>query len=140
MKRSIPLLLLSLIATPVLADGHNLDGLIFYYLGIVVLVFFLPLLLLTIFSARYYYKPGKVRLGISLTLLSIVMVTDIYLFIINSEYASYRNAGQLYFFCLLSFILTIGLSIGFLLSGKRKVQTREDRVPVDVGRETNEGA
>ena len=59
MKKSLFITLFSLNILPALADGHNLDGLVYYYLGIAVLFFGLPFLILTVLSLRNYFRPGK---------------------------------------------------------------------------------
>jgi hypothetical protein len=120
MKKSAFTIILTLLVSSVFADGHNLAGLILYFLGYALVFFVAPLLILTILSVRYYFHPRKILFSIGLALLILICLVDSYFSIRFADEASHQRAGVAYLAGLAFFIAVIAANILLLYLGYRK--------------------
>lgn len=114
LNKSILFLFLLMAPLSALADGHNMDGLIFYFF-IVAALLFIPLVVLTIIAGVYSSRPKKRTLRFYLVLA--VLVTLFYLIIGFANYEMLEDFSKYLYVPVLLFSFIAAINIMLLRSG-----------------------
>jgi hypothetical protein len=89
------------------------------------IIFGSPLLLLTVSCWRYYQRQGSTMFSISILLLSVIFIVYTYLiFTFGAELLPGWNAGPLFMFGLVAFLIAMICSIYLLVKGYKKGKAR----------------
>ncbi len=113
-NKGILCLLLLLAPLGAVADGHNMDGLIFYFF-IVAALLFTPLVVLTIIAAVYSSRPKKKTLRFYQVLVVLVML--FYLIIGFANYEMMEDLSEYLYVPILLFTFIAAINIMLLRSG-----------------------
>jgi hypothetical protein len=133
--RFLTLLSLFIIPFSAFADGHNLDGLI-VFVGLIGIVFVIPILSLTFYSIYAFFKPGKASMVFHSVFFGIVFSFYAILIVIFNDFIFDENDFMLVAFICFIVLLVLNFVLWLLRFNSNRITLSENTIEGEIKQQT----